>query len=211
MQSAKHLRYQQMIELAKPVLVLSTGPAGTGKTMLPCLVGMKQVKEHKYDRVILTRPLVTIESESIGYLPGDIHSKTAPWMEHMLDYCGSDVNEYLQTHPLGFMRGQTFHNTFIVADEMQNATPGQMKTLLTRIGKNSKLVITGDLAQSDLDLGDGRPNGLQDLLEKLESYTQSNPDDHHLFDFVNTIQFGNEDIMRSEFVKKVYEIYNDSM
>jgi phosphate starvation-inducible PhoH-like protein len=174
--------------------------------MMPCLLGMKQVKENKYDRVVITRPLVTIESESIGYLPGDVHSKTAPWMEHMLDYCGSDANEHLHTHPLGFMRGHTFHNTYIVADEMQNATPGQMKTLLTRVGKNSKLIVTGDLDQSDLK---GRRNGLQDLLEKVETYTQKHPDDHQVFDFVNTITFGKDDIMRSDFVKKIYDIYDD--
>jgi phosphate starvation-inducible protein PhoH and related proteins len=204
-QTPKHVQYKKLVELTKPTLVVSTGPAGTGKTMVPCLVGMRQVKEKKYDRVILTRPLLTVESESIGFLPGDIKSKTDPWMEHMLDYCGSDSNSSIHTHPLGFLRGHTFHNTFIIADEMQNSSPGQMKMLLTRVGKDSKLVITGDLEQSDFV---GEMNGLQDLFDKLEQYKQVGNEGHHLYDFVRTIAFDESDIMRSEFVKKIYAIYN---
>lgn len=204
-QTPKHVQYKQLVELTKPTLVVSTGPAGTGKTMVPCLVGMRQVKDEKYDRVILTRPLLTVESESIGFLPGDIKSKTDPWMEHMLEYCGNDSNSTtLHTHPLGFLRGHTFHNTFIIADEMQNSTPGQMKMLLTRIGKDSKLVITGDLDQSDFD---GELNGLQDLFDKLEHYKQHKNNRHHLYNFVQTITFDESDIMRSDFVKQVHAIY----
>lgn len=204
MNSAKLLRYRTLLEHSKPNLVISTGPAGTGKTMMPCQVGMTHVRNQKYDRVILTRPLVTIDSESIGYLPGDIESKTTPWMSHMLDYCGSDITQQqLRVHPLGFLRGHTFHNTFIIADEMQNSTISQMKTLLTRVGKNSKIVITGDLGQSDLDV---EINGLQDFIDKFDEYTEycNDPD---IYNHIKTITFDHNDIMRSEFVKKIYDIY----
>lgn len=197
-------RYQKALHDTGTTLVIATGPAGTGKTMLACTQGMNGLADGMYERMILTRPLVPVGGEDIGFLPGDMHDKMTPWVSHMVDYVDRFDLKFIQSKidvvPFSYMRGETWENKWIIADEMQNSTPIQMKTLLTRIGNNSKLVITGDLSQSDLP--DAHLNGLRDLLNRLESDSS---------DFHEHLEFVEDDIQRSAFVKSILRLYSPAV
>jgi phosphate starvation-inducible PhoH-like protein len=195
----------------KEDLILTViGPAGSGKTFLACLDAINRLKEQKIKKIVITRPAVSVD-EDLGFLPGNIDKKMFPWTKPMFDvflkfYSKSEINNMLANDlieicPLCFMRGRTFDDSFIIADEMQNSTPNQMLMLLTRIGSNSRMVITGDLVQSDR-IND---NGLRDLVNKLKHKNNSD----NLF----LLEMDNEDIHRSELVNKVLNIYkpNDVM
>ena len=189
---AKGLLYRQMLRDNRAILVISTGPAGTGKTMGACAVGLEKLRSRDYDRLVVTRPTVPVANESLGHLPGSLGDKMWPWLAHMSAYIDMDK---IETLPLSHMRGHTFHNTWVLADEMQNSTVTQMKTLLTRVGESSKVVVTGDLGQSDL----AGPNGLEDLLRRVEAAG----------DLENVhVRFTTEDIKRSDFVKYIYKLYD---
>ena len=155
-------------------VVVTAGPAGTGKTYLAMLAAVKNLRQGAVDRLVLTRPAVGVEDERHGFLPGNLIAKMEPWTRPLLDvmrefYRPQDImgmleDQVVEIAPLAFMRGRTFKNAWIVADEMQNATPAQVKMLITRIGSGSRIVITGDIEQAD------RPNptnGLRDLTERL--------------------------------------------
>jgi phosphate starvation-inducible PhoH-like protein len=185
-------------------IIVSTGPAGTGKTLLACQKAITQMKSEEIDKIIITRPIVTIE-EDIGFLPGNIIKKMDPWTKPIFDifleyYSKTEIdmllnNGKIEICPFVFMRGRTFKNSFIIADEMQNSSPNQMKMLATRLGINSRMVITGDLNQTDIK----KENGLYDFMNKVEIYNNT--------DLIKIINFDNSDIERSEIVKKVIEIY----
>jgi phosphate starvation-inducible PhoH-like protein len=155
-------------------IVVAEGPAGTGKTLLSTQHSIQLLHENKIKKIVMTRPTV-FTGNDIGFLPGTLEDKMQPWMMPMLDvfqeFYAKDkirklINEgIVEIVPLGFMRGRSFRNCAIVADEMQNSSTEQMKMLLTRVGENSKLVITGDLKQTDLN---GVVNGLEDLLDRLQ-------------------------------------------
>ena len=155
-------------------IVVTTGPAGTGKTYLAMLAAVKALKEGDCDRIVLTRPAVGVEGEQHGFLPGNLVAKMEPWTRPLLDvmreyYRPQDIlamieDQVVEIAPLAFMRGRTFKHSWIIADEMQNATPAQCKMLMTRIGQDSKIVITGDIEQADRSNGD---NGLMDLCQRL--------------------------------------------
>jgi phosphate starvation-inducible PhoH-like protein len=189
-------------------MIISVGPAGTGKTFFACQKAISLIKSGEMNKVIITRPMVTVEEE-FGFLPGDINEKMNPWTRPILDifyefYSKKDVdlmlnNGKIEICPLAFMRGRTFKNSFIIADEMQNSSPNQMKMLTTRLGENSRLVITGDLKQSDII----KENGLYDLIKRLEN------DDSEI-KLIKLFHFSNNDIERSEIVKKIIEIYEGS-
>ena len=157
-------------------IVVTVGPAGTGKTYLAMLAAIRALREGTCDRIVMTRPAVGVEGESHGFLPGNLVAKMEPWTRPLLDvmreyYRAQDIvalieDQVVEIAPLAFMRGRTFKNSWIIADEMQNATPAQVKMLMTRIGTNSKIVITGDVEQADRHSGD---NGLLDLCERLQS------------------------------------------
>ena len=156
-------------------IVVTVGPAGTGKTYLAMLAAIRALREGACDRIVMTRPAVGVEGESHGFLPGNLVAKMEPWTRPLLDvmreyYRPADIlamieDQVVEISPLAFMRGRTFKNAWIIADEMQNATPAQCKMLMTRIGSNSKIVITGDVEQADRQGGD---NGLMDLCERLQ-------------------------------------------
>jgi len=156
-------------------IVVTVGPAGTGKTYLAMLAAIKALREGTCDRVVMTRPAVGVEGEQHGFLPGNLVAKMEPWTRPLLDvmreyYRPQDIialieDQVVDISPLAYMRGRTFKNSWIIADEMQNATPAQAKMLMTRIGANSKIVITGDVEQADRHSGD---NGLLDLCERLQ-------------------------------------------
>jgi phosphate starvation-inducible PhoH-like protein len=187
-------------------IVLAIGPAGTGKTMLAVQYGIKLFQEGKVDKIVVTRPAVSVD-EDLGFLPGDLNEKMAPWTRPIFDVFG----EYYQTKevarmleegvieisPLAYMRGRTFKNAYIVADEMQNATVNQMKMLLTRLGEGSKMVVTGDLAQADR-LND---NGLIDFCNLLEQ--------KQYLEHIDIIQFDARDIERHNAVKEVLAVYGE--
>lgn len=183
------------------------GPAGTGKTLLACTAAIDKLKQKEIEKIILTRPVVPVEEE-IGFLPGTVMKKMDPWTRPIFDifeeyYTRAQVNNMvlngqIEISPLGFMRGRTFKNAFIIADEMQNSSPNQMYMLLTRIGINSRMVITGDLEQSDKL----ENNGLKDLMIKMKTYSKDNK-----LNKINMIELDNTDIQRSEIVKNVINMY----
>jgi phosphate starvation-inducible PhoH-like protein len=155
-------------------IVVVGGPAGTGKTYLAMQAAIKAMKAGECDRIILTRPAVSVEDEQHGFLPGDLNQKMEPWTRPLLDvlreyYTAAEIAHMLEEQiveiaPLAFCRGRNFKNSWIVLDEAQNATPGQLKMIMTRIGVGSKIVITGDVEQADRKTAD---NGLMDLQNRL--------------------------------------------
>ena len=155
-------------------IVVVGGPAGTGKTYLAMQAAIKAMREGECDRIILTRPAVGVDDEKHGFLPGDLNQKMEPWTRPLLDvlreyYTAAEITHMLEEQiveiaPLAFCRGRNFKNSWIVLDEAQNATPSQMKMIMTRIGVNSKIVITGDIEQADRKSAD---NGLLDLQNRL--------------------------------------------
>jgi phosphate starvation-inducible PhoH-like protein len=159
--------------------------------------------------MIITRPSVSVDEE-LGYLPGGVDNKMDPWMIPMYEYMEEFSNRatlgkymkngIIEVAPLGFLRGRTFHNCVVIADEMQNSTTSQMMNLLTRIGENSKVIITGDLNQCDLN---EKINGLDHFLIKLKSrYSDCGCNS------IEHVELTNEDIMRSEFTKLIVNIYD---
>ena len=186
-------------------IVFAIGPAGTGKTLISTLVGIQALKKNKIDKFVITRPAVSVD-EQHGFLPGTLQEKMAPWTRPIIDvfeeYYSPDQIEYMlndnkvEIAPLAFMRGRTFKNSYIVADEMQNATDNQMKMLLTRIGEGSKLVVTGDLAQHDRGY---ESNGLKLFIERLQRIASER---------IKVVEFANTDIERHPVVDEVLEIYN---
>ena len=208
--SSNQETYIDCLENDKYKMLIANGPAGTGKTLLACQSAIKQLVEGDIDKIIITRPVVPVE-EDIGFLPGTINKKMDPWTRPIMDI----FNEFqskngikallkentIEISPLGFMRGRTFKNSIIIADEMQNCSPNQMLMLLTRIGENSKIVITGDMKQCDKDF-----SGLQDLLEKLRFYYESEEDMKN--DGICLVNLDNSDVMRSRLVSTILDIYN---
>ena len=195
-------------------LVVAHGSAGTGKTVLACFDAMKRLKEGSIKRIILTRPVVTVENEDIGFLPGTMNEKMNPFLLPIMDYFKEDINQQkleslmrcgvVEIAPFGFMRGRTFNDCYIIADEMQNSTPQQMKMMLTRIGVNSKIVITGDKSQSDLNKCDS--NGLEDFLLKLDNQYSEEWGMYH--DGIAVVEMGDVDVKRSRLCKTVLDIYS---
>jgi phosphate starvation-inducible PhoH-like protein len=186
-------------------IVVVTGPAGTGKTLLATEHGIRYFLLGVYDKLIFTRPSVSVDEE-LGFLPGTLEEKMAPWVRPIYDVLYNFITpkevQYLMEEkiieiaPLGYMRGRTFKNSWIVADEMQNSTISQMKMLLTRLGENSRLVITGDLEQFDRN---HEFNGLDDFLNKFKGKRSSS---------ISSFEFSRNDIQREEVVKEVLDIYS---
>jgi len=207
----KSLNQETYIELLtnpNKNIVFATGPAGTGKTLLAMQAGVKALKEGTVKKIILTRPAVGVDDEKHGFLPGNITAKMEPWTRPLFDvivefYSPREVARMLEEQvieiaPLAFMRGRTFKEAWVVADEMQNATPGQIKMLLTRLGENSKIVVTGDTRQADRC---DRDNGLLDFKGLVDAYQQSK--------YVAGVEFHTKDIARHPAVKEVLSIYGE--
>lgn len=196
--TAGQIAYLRALKSTKPI-VISTGPAGCGKTMFACQVAAENIHESRHQRIILTRPIVPTD-EDMGYLPGDIDRKMEPWTKPMYEifenyFTLNRMEKLIDIEPLGYMRGRTFNNSFIIADEMQNSTINQMKMILTRLGENSKLVVTGDLEQSDLD---PENNGLFDLVRRL---------DNKELEYLDRIVLENTDVQRHPAVQEILNIY----
>lgn len=185
-------------------VVFGVGPAGTGKTLLATLAAIKALKAGEIEKIVVTRPAVSVD-EQHGFLPGDLIAKMAPWTRPIFDVfeeyyhpkqiVGMIEDGIIEVAPLAYMRGRTFKNSFIIFDEAQNATPSQMKMVLTRIGDDSKMVITGDLNQHDRGF---EGNGLKDFINReIES------------DNIDVIHFTQGDIERDPVVADVLEIYGE--
>jgi len=186
-------------------LVIALGPAGTGKSYLAVAMAVTMMQEGKVERIILSRPAVEA-GERLGFLPGDIREKVDPYLRPLYDALydmlpGDQVTKRLETGeievaPLAFMRGRTLANAYIIVDEAQNTTPMQMKMLLTRMGENSHMVVTGDLTQ--IDLPSAAVSGLRDALEVLEG-----------MEGVAFIHFGHADVVRHEIVARIARAYDE--
>ena len=199
-------KYVELLKNPKKYITFAIGPAGTGKTMLGVQMAIKLFKEGVIDKIVITRPAVSVDEEH-GFLPGTLNQKMEPWTKPIMDvfqeyYHTKQIAEMLEEgvieiSPLAYMRGRTFKNAFIVADEMQNATPSQMKMLLTRLGEGSRMVVTGDLAQADRP----RENG---LLQFCELYGQGGD-----YRMIAMVRFETKDIERHPVVKEVLSIYKE--
>lgn len=227
--SLNQKKYVKNLQNENIKILFAIGPAGTGKTYLACNEAISQLKNNIVNKIILTRPVVPVE-EDIGFLPGTMNKKMDPWTRPILDifeekYSKTDIETMMKQNiieisPLGYMRGRTFKNAFIIADEMQNSSPNQMLMLTTRIGENSKMVITGDLQQSDKSAA----NGLQDFMNKFyrfqdtihEKYRVANISPENSIErFIMDIGicitcFTNKDIQRSPVVSNILEIYEET-
>ena len=186
-------------------IIIASGPAGTGKTMFACEQGIKRLLNGEIEKLIITRPAIAADEE-IGYLPGTLEDKMEPWVRPIYDVLynfisPSYLKDLLKEHvieivPLAYMRGRTFKDSWIIADEMQNATISQTKMLLTRIGNNSKMILTGDLEQHDRKNDD---SGLSDFISKIQKYTGNS---------IKHIAFQIKDIEREAVVKDILKLYN---
>lgn len=207
-------KYIDYLNHDKTPIVLGVGPAGCGKTMFACLQAIQELKAGNINKIVLTRPIVPVEEEELGFLPGNLVKKMDPWTRPIFDifsefYQQHDIENMihcgiLEISPLAYMRGRTFKRSFIIADEMQNSTPNQMLMLTTRIGEHSKLVITGDLKQSDRTLN----NGLLDIIDKLKIFQKTNKKFKNAN--VELIELNSSDVQRSPIVSQILEIYNSS-
>ncbi len=211
-------RYFRLLNQASQKVVCAVGPSGTGKTTLATEVGIRNLLLGNVGKLILVRPTVAVDDEQLGFLPGGLEDKMAPWLRPIYDILYQFIspkevqamieNKEIELSPLAYMRGRTFKNCWIVADEMQNSTINQMKMLLTRIGHGTKLVITGDLDQHDRGgYGNGghggagmEVNGLEDFTNKLRKKRSSS---------ISSIEFTREDVEREEVVKEILELYGD--
>ncbi len=185
-------------------LVFGLGPAGTGKTFLAVAKGVESLFRGDVDRIILSRPAVEA-GEQLGFLPGDMREKVDPYLRPLYDALhdmmpGDQVikrmeNDEIEVAPLAFMRGRTLANAFVILDEAQNTTAVQMKMFLTRLGENSRMVVTGDLSQ--VDLPRGVRSGLRDAVDTLGT-TKG----------ISFVHFSSEDVMRHPLVAHIVEAYD---
>ncbi len=189
--------------IRKNTIVFGIGPAGTGKTYLAVAQAVRAFKNHEIQRIILTRPAVEA-GEKLGFLPGDLQNKVDPYLrplyDALFDMMGAEAFQrnqergYIEVAPLAYMRGRTLDDSFIILDEAQNTTPEQMKMFLTRLGFNSKMVITGDITQ--IDLADNKRSGLVEasrVLRNIESIEQ--------------IKFSEKDVVRHKLVQDIVKAY----
>lgn len=202
----RHYTEQQrkyISELKTKDLVFATGPAGTGKTYLAVAVAVASLLKHEVERIVLSRPAVEA-GEKLGFLPGDLRDKIDPYLQPLYDalhdmLAAEEINSYIEKGmieiaPLAFMRGRTLKESIVILDEAQNTTPTQMKMFLTRLGEGSKMVVVGDLSQTDLERG--IQSGLQDAVARLKN-----------LDEIGIVEFSEKDIIRHPLLIKIIKAY----
>lgn len=197
------LQQQYLKELLKRDLTLATGPAGTGKTYMAVAAAVHKYLNHEVERIILSRPAVEA-GEKIGFLPGDMTAKLDPYLRPLYDALFDMMPQEqitklmesgeIEIAPLGFMRGRTLSNSFVILDEAQNTTPTQMKMFLTRLGMGSYMAITGDMSQ--IDLPKNASSGLADAIQKLNGVEE-----------IGIINFSKKDVVRHPLAAKIVHAY----
>jgi len=186
-------------------IVFGVGPAGTGKTMLATLMAIKALKSGEVDKIVITRPTVSVD-EDLGFLPGSLIEKMSPWTRPIFDIfeeyyhpkaiVGMIEDGIIEVAPLAYLRGRSFKNCFIIGDEFQNCTINQTKMCLTRIGEGCRMVITGDLNQHDRGY---ESNGLKDFLDRIGNGTNN----------IAVVEFTRDDVERDPIVAEVLGIYGE--
>lgn len=200
----KTLGQKKYIEtIKKNTITLGVGPAGTGKTYLAVAMAVTAFRAKEINRIILTRPAVEA-GEKLGFLPGDLQSKVDPYLRPLYDALFDMLGaENFQKHqergdievaPLAYMRGRTLDDSFIILDEAQNTTTEQMKMFLTRLGFNSKMVVTGDITQ--IDLPDGKRSGLKEAIKVLKNIED-----------IGVVRFNEKDVVRHRLVQDIIKAY----
>ncbi len=202
--------YIDALENPQKHIVVAHGSAGSGKTKIAIDIGVKHFLQKDIDRIVITRPVVPVGSD-IGFLPGNLEQKMKPWLMPVYDALSNHFDSQqldrltktrcLEIAPLTYMRGRTFENCWIVCDEAQNCTPTQLLMILTRIGKNSKLIITGDPEQYDYTNANSI-NGLSDLIDRLEHDSVGN-------DGVVSVKFSSSDIERHHIIPYILHLYKN--
>jgi phosphate starvation-inducible PhoH-like protein len=196
---------QYLNDIDDNTITICEGPAGTGKTYLAVSKAVEALAKKEVNRIILTRPAIEA-GERLGFLPGDLMSKIDPYLRPLYDALGSLLeqksvhdlieDEIIEVAPLAYMRGRTLNDAFIILDEGQNTTNEQMKMFLTRLGENSKMVITGDLSQIDLK---GTTSGLKKAIQILKN-----------IDGLKISKLSSKDVVRHKIVSKIINAYNKS-
>jgi phosphate starvation-inducible PhoH-like protein len=204
----KQSRFLELLKTPKPDIVVGVGPAGCGKTLLSTSVGVEKLKKDEVGKLILTRPMVSVDEE-LGIMPGGLLEKVAPWMMPFQDVLLSHFSKatlekmvkdnVIEICPLAIMRGRSFDNAWIICDEAQNTTPNQMMMLLTRLGRDSKVVVTGDPDQYDRGFEN---NGLTDLLSRCDGQTTDSS-------WLNVVEFDDSDVERNPVIKKILKMYRN--
>ena len=207
--SIKQEEYIEMLSDWGKSVVIATGPAGTGKTLLAVLAGIKALKNNDVKKLIITRPAVEVDGEKHGFLPGDLTQKLMPWCIPIFDvlkeyYSIAQVtkllaDEVIELAPLSMMRGRTFKDAWVILDESQNVSPSQLLMFLTRIGDDTKMIITGDLNQTDRSFHKEN-SGLIDFFKRL---------DGHDSNMIVRVDFDKSDIQRHPLVTEVLSLYEN--
>jgi phosphate starvation-inducible protein PhoH and related proteins len=197
-------KYIEALEDPNIYIVFGHGYAGSGKTYLATLYAIQCLKQQLVSKIVITRPNVAVDDRDIGFLPGDILKKMSPWTKPILDvfeeyYSTKEIAQMIEENiielvPMAYLRGRTFKNSIILLDEAQNTTPSSMLSALTRIGENSKLIITGDTKQSDR----GKINGLSDFLKRFST----NPN-------ISVCYFDKQSIERHPVITDILKMYNE--
>jgi len=210
-------QYIAHLENPNPTIVVATGAAGTGKTMIASTMAVKKLVEGSIEKLVITRPMVNVDDgPGIGFLPGTLEEKCSPWLMPLTDvfykymtparFQGLIAKQVIEICPLEMMRGRSFENAFIIVDEAQNCTPTQMLMLLTRIGEGSKLVITGDPMQHDRrHRSAGNSNGLEDLITRIQTSATHHPE---RVDDIAMVHFTEECIVRHPIIRSILKMYD---